>query len=88
MLSRSRTPFSSMTAHAIRHQQRLPQSVHLLCDTVWISVVARTMSSGRRRPLESIKWDAKMVLMRVDFPRPVWPVTCISRDGAISEQNH
>ena len=28
------------------------------------------------RPLESIKWDAKMVLMRVDLPSPVWPVIC------------
>jgi hypothetical protein len=24
--------------------------------------------------LESIKWEAKMVLIRVDFPRPVWPI--------------
>jgi hypothetical protein len=36
------------------------------------------MSSGRKRPLESIKWDANMVLMRVDFPSPVWPVIHMS----------
>lgn len=30
-------------------------------------------SSGATRPLELRRCDAKMVLMRVDFPRPVWP---------------
>jgi hypothetical protein len=37
-------------------------------------VVDRTGSLGVRRPLESIKWEAKIVLIRVDFPRPVWPI--------------
>ena len=47
---------------------------NILCETVWISVVERTGSLGVRRPFESIRWDAKMVLTRVDFPRPVCPV--------------
>lgn len=46
---------------------------NVLCDSVLISVVERTGSLGVRRPLESIRWDAKIVLIRVDFPRPVWP---------------
>lgn len=36
-------------------------------------MVDLTGSSGRMRPFESIKCDAKMVLISVDFPRPVWP---------------
>lgn len=47
--------------------------LHVPCDTVWISVVDRTDSSGRIRPLESMRWDAKMVLINVDFPSPVCP---------------
>ena len=43
----------------------------ILCEMVCISVVDRIGSSGRRRPFESIKCDAKMVLMSVDLPRPV-----------------
>lgn len=30
-------------------------------------------SSGWKRPFESIRWEAKMVLMSVDLPIPVWP---------------
>lgn len=52
----------------------------IMCETVWISVVERTGSSGASLPLESIKWDAKMVLISVDFPRPVWPVTIMLDD--------
>ena len=40
-----------------------------------MSVVCLTGSSASRRPFESTRCDAKMVLMSVDFPRPVWP-TC------------
>ena len=36
-------------------------------------VVERGSSSGTMRPLLSMRWDAKRVLTRVDFPRPVWP---------------
>jgi hypothetical protein len=36
-------------------------------------VVVRGSSSGWKRPLLSIKCEAKMVLMSVDLPRPVWP---------------
>jgi hypothetical protein len=37
-------------------------------------VVCLTGSSEVNRPLVSIKCDAKMVLISVDFPRPVWPI--------------
>lgn len=37
-------------------------------------MVERTGSLGVKRPFESIRWEAKMVLIRVDFPRPVWPI--------------
>lgn len=67
-----------MTAYESDFLQVLFAAGHLLCDTVWISVVDLTMSSGRRRPFESIKWDAKMVLMSVDFPSPVWPILYVS----------
>ena len=29
------------------------------------------VSFGDIRPLEDMRWDAKMVLIRVDFPNPV-----------------
>jgi hypothetical protein len=45
-------------------------------------VVVRGSSSGWKRPLLSIRCDAKMVLMSVDFPRPVWPAIEVSRGGA------
>jgi hypothetical protein len=48
-------------------KQRVP------CETAWISVVCLTGSSLSRRPFESIKCDAKMVFISVDFPRPVCP---------------
>ena len=35
-------------------------------------------SSGDRRPLLSIRCEAKMVLMRVDLPSPVCPARSIS----------
>ena len=31
-------------------------------------------SLGSKRPFESIRCDAKMVLIKVDLPSPVWPV--------------
>lgn len=46
----------------------------LPCDADWISVVDRIASVGVRRPLESIKCDAKIVLISVDLPSPVWPI--------------
>lgn len=46
----------------------------IICETVWISVVDRTGSSGASLPFESIRCDAKIVLINVDFPRPVCPV--------------
>jgi hypothetical protein len=46
----------------------------MMWETPLISVVERMGSSGCRRPLESMRCDAKMVLMRVDLPSPVWPV--------------
>ena len=52
--------------------------MYVLCETDWISVVCLTTSSGIRRPFDSIRWDAKMVLIRVDFPRPVWPTLGVS----------
>lgn len=45
----------------------------IMCDTAWISVVDRIGSSGDRRPLLSIRCEAKMVLINVDLPSPVWP---------------
>ena len=36
------------------------------------------------RPLESMRCEAKMVLMRVDFPSPVWPVTLGQRHSSCS----
>jgi hypothetical protein len=54
------------------NRRRTPFS-SMMCETVWISVVERTGSSGASRPFESIRCDAKIVLMRVDFPRPVCP---------------
>ena len=54
------------------NRSRTPFS-SMMCDTVWISVVERTCSSGASLPFESIRCDAKMVLIRVDFPRPVCP---------------
>lgn len=53
------------------------------CDTAWISVVDRTGSEGVMRPLESIRWDANMVLMSVDLPSPVWPVALFSSKVAL-----
>lgn len=53
-------------------RKRTPFS-SMICETVWISVVERTGSSGVSRPFESIRWEAKMVLIKVDFPRPVCP---------------
>jgi len=42
--------------------------------TAWISVVDLLGSVGERRPFDLTRLEAKMVLIRVDFPRPVWPV--------------
>ena len=36
-------------------------------------MVERTGSLGERRPLESMRWDAKIVLIKVDLPKPVCP---------------
>src|SRR5882762_3461178 len=47
----------------------------LPCDTAWISVVCLTGSSASSRPFESIKCEAKIVFINVDFPRPVCPMT-------------
>lgn len=44
-----------------------------LCETATMSVVERTGSSGSKRPLVSMRCEAKMVLIRVDLPSPVWP---------------
>lgn len=55
------------------HAERSHARNCILWETVWISVVDLTGSSGARRPLESMRWAAKMVLIKVDFPRPVWP---------------
>lgn len=38
-----------------------------------MSVVDRTGSSGATRPLLLRRWEAKIVFIRVDLPRPVWP---------------
>lgn len=54
--------------------------IYVLCETAWISVVCLTTSSGARRPFESIRWEAKMVLIKVDFPRPVCPREAVSRN--------
>lgn len=61
-------------------QQTIP------CDTAWISVVDRTGSEGVRRPFESIKCDAKIVFIRVDFPSPVCPVEVLIRDAKTGRQ--
>lgn len=34
-------------------------------------VVDRTGSVGDMRPLDSIRWVAKIVFIKVDFPKPV-----------------
>jgi hypothetical protein len=39
-----------------------------------MSVVCLIGSSASKRPFESIRCEAKMVLISVDFPSPVWPV--------------
>lgn len=50
-------------------------------------MVERTGSEGVRRPLESMRCEAKMVLIRVDFPKPVCPIeTALSERLAISSQ--
>jgi hypothetical protein len=53
-------------------------------------VVERMISSGLRRPLDSMRCEAKMVLIRVDLPSPVWPIvrheTRQSRSRAAVEQ--
>jgi len=72
MFSRNRTPFSSMTKMEYQYLfLQVVTTMNVLCETVWISVVDLTGSSGKSRPLESIRWEAKMVLINVDFPRPV-----------------
>ncbi len=53
-------------------RRRTPFS-SMLWETGWISVVERTGSSGDNLPLESIRCEAKMVLIKVDLPKPVWP---------------
>ena len=58
---------------AVNRYTSMEDMPHVLCETVWISVVARTGSSGLIRPFESMRCDAKMVLINVDFPNPVWP---------------
>lgn len=74
MFNLSLTPFSSITSTCQLGLLYISLD-HILCDTVWISVVARTGSSGLRRPLESMRCDAKMVLISVDFPKPVCPAS-------------
>lgn len=44
----------------------------------WISVVDRVACSASTLPFESIRCDAKSVLMSVDLPRPVWPAQAIA----------
>ena len=73
MFNLSRTPFSSMTRFLYQYMVACQREDHILCETVWISVVALTGSSGRRRPLVSMRCDAKMVLINVDLPSPVCP---------------
>ena len=46
--------------------------------TAWISLVCLMGSVGERRPLDLTRLEAKMVLIRVDLPRPVWPVGRLS----------
>lgn len=41
-------------------------------------VVLRTSSSGWKRPLLSMRCEAKSVLISVDLPRPVCPVAHVS----------
>lgn len=53
----------------------------ILWETAWISVVARTGSSGEVRPFDSIRCEAKMVLIKVDFPSPVWPIQTTSQSN-------
>jgi len=48
-------------------------------------VVDRTGSSGASLPFESIRCEAKMVLMRVDFPRPVCPEITKVRECAVED---
>ena len=47
-------------------RRRTPFS-SMICDTVWISVVDRTGSSGVSRPFESIRWEAKMVFSKTSL---------------------
>jgi hypothetical protein len=54
------------------------QKQNIPCETACISVVVRTGSSGCKRPFESIRWDAKIVFMRVDLPKPVCPAIEVS----------
>ena len=37
-------------------------------------MVAGGTTSGSTRPFDSTKWDANNVLIKVDLPRPVWPI--------------
>ena len=75
ILSRRRTPFSSITADYSASLEPLPRAVHHIpCETPCISVVVRTGSFGVRRPFESMRCDAKMVFIRVDLPKPVCPI--------------
>jgi hypothetical protein len=74
MLRRRRTPFSTMTMKMVKRKIVMGKEKELLCETAWISVVCLTGSWETKRPLESTKWEAKRVFIKVDFPRPVWPV--------------
>jgi hypothetical protein len=81
MFNRSLTPFSTMTGQnrAISLAIVIRTEECARWETAWISVVCLTGSSATKRPFESIKWEAKMVLMSVDFPRPVCPIKSIGR---------
>ena len=76
VVSEPRSPrwLSSMSGIILRQNQMevIP------CDLVCISVVDRIGSVGVSRPLESMRWEAKMVLISVDFPKPVLPVGRVS----------
>jgi hypothetical protein len=75
MFNLNLTPFSTMTwkkSLKIIACGEL-EKINIPCETVWISVVCLTGSSDTKRPLESMRWEAKMVLISVDFPSPVGP---------------
>jgi hypothetical protein len=81
MLRRRRTPFSSITSKRDQRLRKLEDWGAVLWETAWISVVCRTGSLTVSLPLLSMRCAAKMVLINVDFPRPVCPARRIVRHG-------